>query len=81
MEESIEDRRGDGVSGAGGEGVTRGLVVSRNISLEKWANLVLQRHGGRFATHHVFFISRVQHGSQIEESPRKHAQRDEEELP
>ncbi|PVH91578.1 hypothetical protein DM02DRAFT_663850 [Periconia macrospinosa] len=30
------------------------LVSSRNISLETWARLVLQRHGGRFANHHVF---------------------------
>ena len=30
------------------------LVSSRNISLETWAEVVLQRHGGRFATHHVF---------------------------
>lgn len=30
------------------------LVASRNMSLEKWAKLVLQRHGGRFATHNIF---------------------------
>jgi hypothetical protein len=32
----------------------RNLVSSRNMSLEKWAKILLQRHGGRFATHHVF---------------------------
>lgn len=30
------------------------LLSSRNMSLESWAKVVLQRHGGRFATHHVF---------------------------
>lgn len=29
------------------------LVSSRNMSLEAWAKLVLQRHGGRFASHPV----------------------------
>jgi hypothetical protein len=32
----------------------RNLVSSRNMGLEKWAKILLQRHGGRFATHHVF---------------------------
>ena len=32
----------------------RNLVSSRNMSLEPWARLVLQRHGGRFANHHFF---------------------------
>lgn len=30
------------------------LVATWSMSLETWARLVLQRHGGRFATHHVF---------------------------
>lgn len=30
------------------------LVSSRNLSLETWARVVLQRQGGRFATHKVF---------------------------
>lgn len=30
------------------------LLSSRNISVESWAKVVLQRHGSRFATHHVF---------------------------
>lgn len=29
-------------------------MSSRNMSLETWAQLVLQRHGGRFAIHHIF---------------------------
>lgn len=29
-------------------------MSSRNMSLETWARLALQRHGGRFATHHIF---------------------------
>ncbi|KAJ4224602.1 hypothetical protein NW757_014334 [Fusarium falciforme] len=32
----------------------RGLITSRNMTLETWAKVVLQRHGGRFATHHIF---------------------------
>ncbi|KAG7001810.1 ATP-dependent DNA helicase PIF1 [Fusarium oxysporum f. sp. conglutinans] len=31
-----------------------GLISSRNMTLETWAKVVLQRHGGRFATHHIF---------------------------
>jgi len=34
--------------------MARKFVSSRNMSLETWARLVLQRHGGRFANHHVF---------------------------
>lgn len=30
------------------------LLSSRNMSLERWAKLVLQRHGGRFSSHHAF---------------------------
>jgi hypothetical protein len=37
-----------------GETMARNAVSSRNLSLETWARLVLQRHGGRFATHRVF---------------------------
>jgi len=36
------------------EATARNLVSSRNMSLETWAEIVLQRHGGGFATHHVF---------------------------
>ncbi|RYC79720.1 hypothetical protein BFJ63_vAg17395 [Fusarium oxysporum f. sp. narcissi] len=31
-----------------------GLISSRNMTLEAWAKVVLQRHDGRFATHHIF---------------------------
>ena len=30
------------------------MVSCRNISLGTWARLVIERHGSRFATHHVF---------------------------
>lgn len=30
------------------------LVASRNLNLRAWADIVLRRHGGRFATHHIF---------------------------
>ncbi|KAM4056481.1 ATP-dependent DNA helicase PIF1 [Hirsutella rhossiliensis] len=33
---------------------TQDLVSSRNMSLRTWADTVLRRHGGRFATHHIF---------------------------
>jgi hypothetical protein len=36
------------------DAMARKFVSSRNMSLETWARLVLQRHGGRFANHHVF---------------------------
>ena len=36
------------------ETTARRVVSSRNISLGTWARLVIERHGGRFATHHVF---------------------------
>jgi hypothetical protein len=31
-----------------------GLIGSRNMSLRAWTEIVLRRHGGRFANHHVF---------------------------
>ena len=36
------------------DAMARKFVSSRNMTLETWARLVLQRHGGRFANHHVF---------------------------
>ncbi|KAF2184190.1 hypothetical protein K469DRAFT_710096 [Zopfia rhizophila CBS 207.26] len=36
------------------ESAAQNLVSSRSMSLETWAQLVLQRHGGRFGTHHIF---------------------------
>jgi hypothetical protein len=46
----------EGINGVGIEVEARmgNLVSSRNMSLEKWAKILLQRHGGRFATHHIF---------------------------
>jgi hypothetical protein len=38
----------------GAEAVARDLLSSRNMSLRTWADIVLRRHGGRFATHHIF---------------------------
>lgn len=37
-----------------GEARSGNELPSRNLSLETWARIVLQRHGGRFATHRVF---------------------------
>ncbi len=37
-----------------GEAAAGTLVASRNLYLRAWADIVLRRHGGRFATHHVF---------------------------
>jgi hypothetical protein len=36
------------------DAMARKFVSSRNMGLETWARLMLQRHGGRFANHHVF---------------------------
>ncbi|KAK7582882.1 hypothetical protein V3481_012179 [Fusarium oxysporum f. sp. vasinfectum] len=38
----------------GAEASARSLLASRNMSLTAWAEAVLRRHGGRFATHHIF---------------------------
>ncbi|KAM4058273.1 ATP-dependent DNA helicase PIF1 [Hirsutella rhossiliensis] len=38
----------------GGGGGSQDLLSSRNMSLRTWADTVLRRHGGRFATHHIF---------------------------
>lgn len=53
-EESIEDGTGWADAAVEAGAVAQGLVASRNMSLEKWARLVLQRHGGCFATHYIF---------------------------
>lgn len=53
-EESIKDvAEGVGVAPEA-DATAQSLLSSRNMSLEMWAQLVLQRHGGRFATHHIF---------------------------
>lgn len=38
----------------GAEAAARDLLSSRTMSLRRWADIVLRRHGGRFATHHNF---------------------------
>jgi hypothetical protein len=38
----------------GGEATAGSALSSRNLGLETWARVVLQRHGGRFATHRMF---------------------------
>ena len=40
--------------GFGADAAARSLVSSRDMSIEKWANIVLQRHGGQFATQYPF---------------------------
>ncbi|KAF1807904.1 hypothetical protein P152DRAFT_469266 [Eremomyces bilateralis CBS 781.70] len=52
--EGTQDVAGEGDVGVEAADQVRGLIASRNMSLETWAKLVLQRHGGRFASHHIF---------------------------
>jgi hypothetical protein len=56
VEESISGMTADApvLMSLSQEPLARGAVTSRNLSLEAWARVVLQRHGGRFATHKVF---------------------------
>lgn len=51
-EAALEAGRGANMSGA--DMAARDLLSSRNMSLRTWADIVLRRHGGRFATHHIF---------------------------
>ncbi|PVH91575.1 hypothetical protein DM02DRAFT_576886, partial [Periconia macrospinosa] len=53
-EECMAEMAGDDDVVPDAEAAARNLVSWRNMSLETWAEIVLQRHGGRFATHHVF---------------------------
>lgn len=80
-EESLPDVAGEVDGGVEAEARARSLVSSRNMTLETWAKVVLQRHGSRFATHHVFAFLVFNMGSEVEKSSRQHAQHDEEELP
>ncbi|KAM4067871.1 PIF1-like helicase [Hirsutella rhossiliensis] len=43
-----------GHRGGEAERVAEGLTSTRNMKLEAWADVVLRRHGGRFATHPIF---------------------------
>lgn len=56
IKESIVIAGGEADAGIGeGAGAwARSLLASRNMSLAAWFEAVLRRHGGRFATHHVF---------------------------
>jgi hypothetical protein len=56
VEESISGMTADApvLTSLPQEPLARSAVTSRNLSLQAWARVVLQRHGGRFATHKVF---------------------------
>ncbi|KAH6977701.1 hypothetical protein EDB80DRAFT_738395, partial [Ilyonectria destructans] len=45
---------GRGVNMSGADMAARDLLSSRNMRLRTWADIVLRRHGGRFATHYIF---------------------------
>ncbi|KAH6980518.1 hypothetical protein EDB80DRAFT_874936 [Ilyonectria destructans] len=62
------------------ETVVRDLLGSRSLSLRTWTDIVLRRHGGRFATHHIFAFLVFQHGCAVEKPPCQHVECDEEEL-
>ncbi|KAM4063295.1 PIF1-like helicase [Hirsutella rhossiliensis] len=55
-----EAAAGEGAAAAAGrrggeaERVAEGLTSTRNMNLQAWADVVLRRHGGRFATHPIF---------------------------
>lgn len=53
-EECAADAKSDGQRLMDSEVAARQLVASRNMSLEAWAKIMLQRHGGRFAAHPIF---------------------------
>ncbi|RKK06850.1 hypothetical protein BFJ65_g18403 [Fusarium oxysporum f. sp. cepae] len=53
-EESIENAVLDANGNAEADVRAGCLISSRNMTLETWTKVVLQRHGGRFATHHIF---------------------------
>lgn len=51
----VEEASAQPASGSGnGSDALQNLLSSRNMSLRTWTEAVLRRHGGRFATHHVF---------------------------
>ncbi|KJZ69552.1 hypothetical protein HIM_11065 [Hirsutella minnesotensis 3608] len=53
-EATVQLGRGTANAREAEEAGTRDLLSSRNMSLRTWADTVLRRHGGRFATHHIF---------------------------
>ncbi|KID93915.1 arrestin domain-containing protein, partial [Metarhizium majus ARSEF 297] len=50
-------RHEKGVGRMDTSGTATNLVGSRNMSLRAWAEIVLRRHGGRFANHHKEFLA------------------------
>lgn len=54
MAEEATPSAGTGSDIRGVEAAAQDLVSSRNMSLRTWADIMLRRHGGRFATHHIF---------------------------
>ncbi|KAM4056438.1 ATP-dependent DNA helicase PIF1 [Hirsutella rhossiliensis] len=54
VEEASSQLGRGSVNTRGGGGGAQDLLSSRNMSLRTWADTVLRRHGGRFATHHIF---------------------------
>ncbi|OAQ58651.1 ATP-dependent DNA helicase PIF1 [Pochonia chlamydosporia 170] len=57
IEEAVSEFGSDSHEGEAGEveaAAANNLLSSRNMSLHTWAGIVLRRHGGRFATHHIF---------------------------
>jgi hypothetical protein len=52
QEAVLEAGRGARISVA--DAAAQDLLSSRNMSLRAWTDIVLRRHGGRFATHHIF---------------------------
>ncbi|KAM6514229.1 hypothetical protein FALCPG4_015386 [Fusarium falciforme] len=52
-EECVIGAEGGAFCAVDAEVAAQQLVSSRNMTLEAWAKLVLQRHGGRFAAHPV----------------------------
>ncbi|KJZ75815.1 hypothetical protein HIM_04639 [Hirsutella minnesotensis 3608] len=52
--EAAEARDTAAAAHGGAPEVEAALVASRNLHLRAWADIVLRRHGGRFATHYIF---------------------------
>lgn len=54
LAEEATPSAGTGSDIRGVEAAAQDLVSSRNMSLRTWTDIMLRRHGGRFATHHIF---------------------------
>ncbi|KJZ68887.1 hypothetical protein HIM_11720 [Hirsutella minnesotensis 3608] len=53
-EATLEATNGLEGRAVGAEAAAEDLVSSRSLNLRRWADIVLRRHGGRFALHHIF---------------------------